>query len=309
MNTRDTPADNVRGAILLVMGFAALIPLVEASVKTLGHDGMSALQITWSRFMFQIAVAGPLLFATEGRAWWRSLPLKVFILRGLFITSGSAFLYAGLAFIPMADSVAIYFISPLLLTALSALVLQEHVGPWRWGAVAVGFIGALLIAGPNFRSVGWAAALPALAALGYASSAILTRRYRIYGSALAFQFTTAVTGCALLTALLAAGAASSIPAIAPVWPSANELGLLALIGLIGTLTNFMLTQAYRLSPSSIIAPFLYLEIVGATCAGFLVFGDVPGLETVAGTVIVVGAGLIVWWREASAAKRLRMQIR
>ena len=301
MSTTNAPVDNVRGAIILTLGFAAFIPIVDAAAKTLGHEGMGALQIAWSRFTIQIILVGPLLVAAGDQVAWSSRTLKVFVLRGLFITFGNVFLFAGLAFLPIADSVAIFFISPLLLTALSALFLQEDVGPWRWGAVVVGFIGALLIVGPNFRSVGWAAALPALSALSYASSVILTRRYRVFGSALAFQFTTAITGCVVLTALLTAGALSRVPALVPVWPTADQLYLLAIVGVVGTCTNFMLTQAFRVAPSSAIAPFLYFEIVGATCAGFLVFGDFPGPKIITGAFIVIGAGLIVWWRETSAA--------
>ena len=110
MNTTNAPVDNVRGAIFLTLGFAAFIPIVDAAAKTLGHDGMGALQIAWSRFAIQIILVGPLMVAAGGQVVWSSRTLKVFALRGLFITFGNVFLFAGLAFLPIADSVAIFFI-------------------------------------------------------------------------------------------------------------------------------------------------------------------------------------------------------
>jgi len=295
--------ENTRVAILLVLGFTSVVSLNGVAAKLLGAEGVSAPQITVTRFLFQVIVAGTVLAASGIRLHRPPDPAWAFLLRGVLITIGSVAIYAGLAYVPLAEAIAVLLASPLVITAGSALVLGERVGPWRWSAVAAGFAGALMIVGPNFAAIGPAAALPALAAVCFAASSLLTRRYAVHGSAFVFQFTTAATGCAILLPLLAVGAGFSVEAIAPVWPTWTETGLLAVVGILGMITNLMLTQAFRIAPPSALAPFMYLEIVGAGIAGYLVFADVPNLRSLIGAAIVVGAGLVVWWRESAGARR------
>ncbi|MGF1503370.1 MAG: DMT family transporter [Paracoccaceae bacterium] len=290
--------DNVEGGILLVLGFACVIPFVEASAKALGQAGVAAPQITWCRFAFQVVVIGALILALNGgRIGPAPRPLWPFVLRGVLICLGSGLLYAGLAFLPMADSSAIFFVEPLLLTFLSAMLLGERVGWRRWTAVGTGLVGALLIVGPNMETAGWASLFPAGAAVSFAGAVLLTRAYAARASALTFLFTTALTSTLLLSLTLGIGWAAGIEALTPRWTRAEDAWLLLAIGVLATCTNLMLTQAFRIAPSSVLAPFLYLEIVGATIAGIALFGEVPGMATVAGGLLVVGAGLVVWWRE------------
>lgn len=295
--------DNTRVAILLILGFTSLVSLNGVAAKMLGTEGIPAPQIAATRFLFQVVVAGSVLAASGIRLHRLPDPAWAFVLRGVLITVGSVAIYAGLAFVPLAEAIAVLLASPLVITAGAALVLGERVGPWRWGAVAAGFTGALMIVGPNFVTIGPAAALPALAAVCFAGSSLLTRRYAVHGSAFVFQFTTAATGCAILLPLLAVGAGFGIDAIAPAWPTSTEVGLLAVVCILGMGTNLMLTQAFRIAPPATLAPFMYLEIVGAGIAGYLAFADVPGLRSLAGAAIVVGAGLVVWWRESAVARR------
>lgn len=302
------PSDNIKAGILLVVGFTALIPFVEGAVKALGEGGMVSPEITFGRFATQIIIIGAaILVINRGRFERLPRPIWPFVLRGLLITAGSGLLYAGLAFLPLSDSSAILFVMPLIITALSALLLRETVGPWRWSAALAGFAGAMLVASPNIGTVGWAALLPALAALCYAGAVMLTRRFAAHGSAIIFQFTTALTACAVLTTVLIAGAVGDIAAIRPSWPKTEEFQLLLTVGLIATVTNMMMTQAARIAPSSVLAPFLYLEIIGAMLMGYFVFNHVPGWEMLLGGSIVVAAGLIVWWREATVTASIKAE--
>lgn len=308
MRTLADPTDNIKAGILLVIGFTALIPFVEGAVKALGRGGMVAPEITFGRFLTQVLLIGAaILLINRGRFGQLPAPLWPFVLRGLLITAGSGLLYAGLAFLPLADSSAILFVMPLMITALSALLLRETVGPWRWSAALAGFAGAMLVASPNIYMVGWAAMLPALAALCYAGAVMLTRRYAAHGSAIVFQFTTALTACIVLSVILLAGAATDMAAIRPRWPTIAEFQLLLTVGLFATVTNMMMTQAARIAPSSVLAPFLYLEIIGAMLMGYFAFSHVPGWEMLLGGSIVVIAGLIVWWRETTLAASIKAE--
>lgn len=293
------PGDDVSFGIALTFGYAALVPVSETAAKLLG-DTTVAPEISLVRFIIHAAVLGGFIALAVPRSDWRPRPLWPIVLRGLCATFGTFFVYAGLAVMPLVDAVAIFFAQPLLLTALSAVFLRESVGWARWLAVVAGMTGAMLIIGPNFERVGWGAMLPAAAALFHAFSALLTRRFASAARLPVFQFITATIAICVATVVLAAGSAAGITAITPHIPSANELGLMSIVGLASMATNLMLTQAFRIAPTSIIAPFLYLHIVGSTVAGYLIFAHVPGTQTVAGTVLIVGAGLFVWWRESRA---------
>ena len=304
-----TRTDNIPGGILLIVGFAAIIPFVSGAVKTLGQSGIAAPEITLVRFFIQVVLIGSLLLVLNRGLGEMPKPLWAFVLRGLLIAAGSGFLYAGLAFLALADNSAILFVQPLIMTAASALFLGEAVGWRRWGAVFVGFIGAIVVIGPNFEDFGFAAILPGCAALCYTGAVMLTRRFAAQGSAFVFMLTTSVTACAVLAPLLGLGALAGIPGLQPQWPTASEIYLLVIIGLVATGTNLMLTQAFRIAPSSTLAPFLYLEIVGSMIVGFFVFGDVPRLQMLFGGSIVVGAGVFVWWRESVRSRARQVSAR
>ncbi len=290
--------DRPGAALLLILGFASLVPLAEASAKALGEAGMGAVQIGLTRFALQVVAVGLLLLALGGgRPWRRPRPLWPFVARGGCVAAGVCMLYAGLAVMPLANATALFMTQPLVVTLLAGLALGEPVGWRRRAGVAVGFAGALLIAGPEAREIGPAALLPLLAAVAFAGSSLLTRAYARHAGALDFLFVTAATGAAVLGAATAAGAALGIPALAPVAPSRLDWALLAALASVNMATHLMAIQAFRIAPASVVAPFLYLELAGATVVGFLVFGDLPGPATIAGAALIVGAGLFVWWRE------------
>lgn len=294
---RRAPTDNINLAILLACAFGLLVPFMDSVVKYLGAT-MVVPEIALARFAVQAVMIGgaAVIFAPA----WAARPAPVWPLaaRGVCICLGTSLLYAAFAAMPLVEAVAIYFLQPLLLTGLSAVLLKERVGWRRWTAVAVGFVGALFIIGPSFERIGWVAVLPALAAVFFASAALLTRRWASAGSMPMFLLFTAVTATILLSLVMLAGWWTGTEALIPRWPEAWEWGLMLVIGVGTTGTTMMLTQAFRISPTSIVAPFLYIELVGAAIVGYLLFKDVPGPSTIIGAMLVVGAGLFVWWRES-----------
>ena len=293
----DRPSDNTRHGILLIVAFTLLIPIIGTSVKILGQT-LVVPQIAWTRFLLQVAIIGALIAAVTNdftKPWPR--PIWPLILRGVAITLGSGLFYAALALLPLAEATAILFIQPLILTAFAALFLGERVGWLRWTAVITGFIGAFIIIGPNFDTLGWASLLPAGAALCFAIASLITRVWASVAGAMMFQFITAATASVLLSATLVLGAKAGIAQMTPRWPTPDEIYLLLFAGVGSTITNLMLVQAFRIAPPSALAPFFYVEIVSAVILGYLVFAHLPGTTTVLGTAIVIASGLIVWRRE------------
>ncbi|MEO1328893.1 MAG: DMT family transporter [Pseudomonadota bacterium] len=304
--------DAARTGLLMMAGATLLIPCIDAIAKILINDtpAIPAVQIAFFRFLAQIALLAPLAFLTVG---WRVLKPRRFglmALRGLLIAGAGIFFFASLKAMPLAETVAIFFVEPLLLTALSAALLGERIGWRRISAVLVGLAGAMLIVRPSFIEVGWAATLPFGAAVCFALYLLLTK-ILAEESAFALQFWSAVSALVVMTlamglgVLLLDGAAGGIARewLAPAAPTPRQWALLALLGLIATSAHMVIVFAFQRAPASLLAPFQYLEIVGATTLGWLVFGEFPdpatpaGQATWAGVLLVVGSGLFVFARE------------
>ncbi len=288
-----TVQDNAATGIALTVGNAALVPLVESGIKLLGGTTSSA-QIVLTRFAVQVVFTALLLALIPKLRQPLPSPLWPLLLRGCLLALGSGLLYAGLAVMPLVESSAIFFIEPLLLTCLAGLLLGEPVGWGRLIAVTVGLVGVLMITGPNFEHIGWQASFPALAALCFSGSALLTRRWAALANVFVFQLVASATALALAVAALIAADILNVAALAPHLPTLSEAGLLLGIGVGATVTNLLLTQALRITPVSVIGPFLYLEIVGAALLGYLFFQETPEIGTVLGALLVVSAGAYTW---------------
>ena len=201
---------------------------------------------------------------------------------------------------PLADSTAIFFAEPLILTAMSALFLGERIGWRRVLAVLVGFIGALIVIRPSFETFGLPALLSLLAAFCFALYLTMTRRLAKTESAQAMQFWVCLFGMLILSALMAVSGQIGWEVMRPSWPTIEAWGWLLGLGMIATTAHMLAIRAFQLAPASVLAPFQYLEILGATLLGTIIFGDLPDGLTGLGITIIVGAGLYVFYCEQQA---------
>lgn len=288
-----------RGMVLMTAG-VVMAPGVHAIAKGLG-DSLAPGQIAWARFFFQLLFLLPLVWITQGGRIPR--PSLAQALRGLLMAAAALFFFWALTYLPLADAAAIFFVEPLLLTLMAALFLGEPIG-WRRGlAVIVGFLGALVVIRPSFEAVGPAALLPLLAAACFASYLAITRRLAAAEDARAMQFWVCAFASLVLLLALGLGARAAWPVLQPAWPTPAEWGLLLGLGVIATASHMLAIQALRLAPAGILAPFQYLEILGATLLGVIFFADLPDGTTLLGITIIVGAGLYVFRRERSLARQ------
>lgn len=298
--TRALPAfQEVEKGILIMALAMLLLPGMDALAKTLSAS-MPAGQIAWSRFAFQVLYLAP--FMVLGRRFRLVGPLHLHVARGLLIATATLFFFAALKFLPIADAISIFFVEPLILTLLAALFLGERVGWRRLTAVAVGFVGALIVIQPSYAVFGWAAALPLGAAGCFAIYLILTRHLASRDDPAVMQFMAGIVGCLAMSLALLVGGWAEIPVLDPVWPSLQSWGLMAALGLIATIGHIMVVQAFRRAGPSTLAPFQYLEIISATLLGYLVFGDFPAGLTWLGIAIIVASGLYVFHRERRLAR-------
>ena len=289
----------VEKGILLMVAAMLLIPGIDAIAKSLSAT-VPAGQVAWSRFFFQVLYMAPLVIV--GGRLRPNGNLLLHALRGLLIAGATLFFFWGLKYLPMAEAISIFFVEPLILTLLAAAFLGETIGWRRLSAVAVGFLGALVIIRPSFELFGWAAVLPLCAALCFAVYLVLTRHLARQEDAATMQFYAGIFGCLTLSLALGAGGAAGIPVLDPVWPTPWEWILMAGLGAIAASAHMFVVHAFRRAPPAVLAPFQYLEIISATALGFVIFGDFPDAVTGLGVAIIVGSGLYVFHRERKAAR-------
>lgn len=273
------------GLMMLAM---MILPFLDVVAKTLGQQNMPIIQIVWARMAFGALLTLPFVLKIGGsaalwpdRPWYHTLRAALLILATFF------FFYA-LKFLPIADALAIFFVQPLVVTALSPLILQEKVGPRRWTAVAIGFIGTLIIIRPGFAEVNPGTFLALAAGTCLALYFLMTRRIAGQTHAVITTFHTSLIGTALTTLFAAF-----------VWeaPSLPQWGLLFLIGLIATVGHFLIVRAYDHAEASLLAPLAYTEIVMATVAGWWFFGDFPDGWTFLGVAILIACAIYISVRE------------
>jgi S-adenosylmethionine uptake transporter len=295
----DAAARNVERAMAIMVVAMLLLPAIDALAKVLAATVPVGL-IAWSRFAFQTVSLAPAALKRHGgsqRGLW-----PVHAARGALLAVTTLMFFAALRVLPLADAISIFFVEPLILTLLSAVLLGETIGWRRLSAVAIGFLGALIIVRPSYEIFGLNALLPLAAAFCFALYLILTRRIATREHPTTMQFHAGFFGFLVMSAGLAMGTVFDVEVLTPVWPSLREWLLLALVGVVATVGHQMVVHAFRRAEAAILAPFQYLEIVGATAYGFFLFDDFPDPTTWLGVAIIIGSGIYVFHRERNLAR-------
>lgn len=205
--------------------------------------------------------------------------------------------FAAYTLLPLADATAIGFAAPLFVVIMAALILAERVHIYRWSAVIIGFLGVVLIAGPEagLSRSGLYGALFALGGAGLQGAAmILIRRMSAYEHSITIAFYFMLT--------------SAVVSLLTVWfgwkfPTGRELAVLLLAGLAGGIGQIFLSFSYRYSEASVLAPFDYAAMIWAVILGYLVFGELPAPQVFGGGAIVISSGLLILWRERLIGKQ------
>ena len=192
------------------------------------------------------------------------------VVRGLCVVAANMCLFLGLAALPIADATAIFFVSPLVITVFSVIFLRETVGPRRWAAIAVGFVGVMVIVKPGTAAFQPASLLPIAAAFLYATLHMLTRRIGGTESAatmavyiqLTFLVASTLIGLAIGDGRFAGSGHPSLEFLLRGWhwPARGDTALFALLGVAGLFGGLFISQAYRLSEAAFAAPFEYVAM-------------------------------------------------
>lgn len=272
-------------AVLLMLGATLCFAALDATSKHLSQTYPIPMMV-WGRYTFHCLMM--LIFLAP------SMRLKLIVtarpiaqvVRALMLTGTTGFSMAGFSMMPLAESTAFLFITPLAVVILSHWLLSESITGSHWIAVIAGFCGALLIARPggalNLHGIFWMS----LAAACYATYQIQTRQLSPTENTVTMLFYTALVGTVSMT--LAAPLYWGGPT--PDWIDA---ALIASLGLYGGTGHLMLTRAFRHANASFLSPFLYAQLVWAALLGGLFYRHLPDLLSVAGMVVIVGSSLSI----------------
>jgi drug/metabolite transporter (DMT)-like permease len=308
----DAAATNARRGILFALGGAAFLSINDVAIKFLSSD-YALHQVILTRAFIGITFLLGLMYVT--RTGFRQIltrrPKDHLIRVGIVMISNVTY-FLGLAAMPLADAVATAFISPILVTLLSVVLLGETVGPRRWAAVAAGMLGVVVMLRPGEGTVQPAAILVLISAFCYASSHMMTRRMRDTESAMALGFYVQLGFIVVSSAMglwvgdghLSGSSNASLAFLFRpwVWPDLRDLPIFLANGLAVAAGGLMTTQAYRLCEAGLIAPFEYAGMPLAIFWGVVVFNRWPDATAWAGIALICGAGLYTLWRETIRKK-------
>jgi drug/metabolite transporter (DMT)-like permease len=274
--------------IALMCGAVAGFSCIDGSAKFLNHH-MDIVQVVWARyafaFVFSLFISNPFArpaLMRTGRPWLQ-------IGRSALLVLSTGLNVIALRYLQLDQTVSIMFATPFLVAALAGPMLGEWIGPRRWAAITVGFLGVIVVMRPGFGGIHPAAALTAFGTLLYAIYIITTRILARTDSTETTLFYSNIVGVVVTTALLPF-----------VWVTPGDLlvaVVMVTIGAFGALGHFLLIAAHRLAPAAILSPFIYSQLVWMILLGYVIFGDVPNRWTLLGAAIVIASGLYLLFRE------------
>ena len=265
----------------------SLLPIMDGLAKYLSTE-IHFIQVVWARYFFMIIITLPLIyfFFKEHLKWPKNIYLQ--LARSIFLFLSTILFFYAISVISLAKSLALAFISPIMVTLLSPLLLKEKVGIHRWFAVVIGFVGAIIIIQPGFVKINFASLAGLGTGIAYAFYIISTRKLSFVDSPLLTLIFTGSVGAIIITII--------VPWF---WtmPNFNQLMLMIGLSAVGTLGHFFLILSLRYGEASKLAPFAYFEIVNNVIIGYYFFGDFPNKWLWIGLFFIISGGIYISIRE------------
>lgn len=285
-----TPREDRPGAGVALMALAVLVFTgIDTSAKWLMLAGLPALQVVFARYAGAFLTVAVVFLPRQGLDAFRAARPGLMTLRALSLLGSTMFNFFALSWLPLTLTVAIMFATPIVTTVLSMLVLGETVGPRRLAAVIAGFLGVLVVVQPWGAAFHWAVLLSIGALFCVSLYFVLTRMMAGVDN----NSTGQLWANGIATAILLPFSLQHW-----VWPQdAVGMTVLAVIGVLGGVGHMLATLAHRLAEASRLAPVIYVQVIYATAAGYLVFGSWPTIWTALGAAIIIGSAIYIWHRE------------
>ncbi len=284
-------ADSARNRLVgigLISATYLLFTLLDGSAKWL-VGSLPVIVVVWLRFLMHALFASVVLLPMKGSALVKTTHMRWHIVRAVMFLAMTGMNVWALQYLQLAVTSSIFFIVPILIALVAAPMLGEKLDAGRWLAILAGFAGVLAIVRPGSADFHPAMLLALVNAVLYAFFNLMTRRLVAYDSPETIQYLPAV-GAAILLAPFALAA----------WESPQgwlEWTIACLLGALGGLGHYCLALAHRYAPATVLAPFLYQQVLYMALFGYLVFGDVPSTGVWIGAAIVIASGLYLFSRE------------
>lgn len=275
--------------IALRIGAASSFGVMAAMIKLGDQAGVSLPELAFYRFAFGLPPLLAWMALTGDLGAWRTGRPLAHLLRGVLGLGTMVLAFSALTWLPLAESATIGFVAPLFSVILSALILRERVGRYRWSAVAIGLVGVLIVmqpAGTHLPSIGLTLALTA--ALGVAAVTITIRQIS------RTERTPTIVFWFTLFSMLATGA------FLPWFGQAHDArtwAILLALGLAGGVGQLFLTSSLRFAPVPVVVPFDYTQLVWAVLLGWAIWDARPVATTWIGAAVIVASGLYTLYRE------------
>lgn len=286
-------------AIFLVCAGVTLFSVLDTTAKYLGTRlGVPVAQIVWMRFATQIFWITVLMSPAKMPALMKTKNLKLQLTRSALMAMTTLLNFVAVKYLRLDQTLSITFLTPLVVAALAVPLLGEHVGWHRAAAIAVGFIGILIVVRPGVASIQPAFAWAFGSMISYSLLLIVTRKLSAFDPPMVTLNYGSVVGVV-----------ASLPFIFADWiwfPSAEIWILLLLLGALGGGGHFLMIQAYRFAPASAVTPFIYVELISMITLSYVIFGDEPDRWSFIGSMVIVASGLYLIHRERIAHREALM---
>lgn len=285
------------------IGFTAMISsvvlfsLMDATVKWLGGT-YPTQQIMFFRCLVALIPLIVIISMHGGARILKTRQIKMHFLRSILGISAMALAFYAFSLMRLADAISILHTTPIFMTALSVLILREKVGIHRWSAVVCGFVGMLLVIRPGAGMLESGSFFMLLAALLISCTTIIIRHLSIRDDPVCITFYFTLTGILV----------SSVGMIWLGWqtPTAFDFALLVAVGLLGGVAQYMMTLSYRHAEIAMVAPLKYLTILFGGGFGYLLWSELPDLQSTFGIAIIAMAGLYTLRRELIHANKIKI---
>jgi len=292
-------ADSARNRLVgigIVSVTYMLFTLLDGSAKWL-VGGMPVIMVVWLRFVMHALIGGAVLLPLRGIALLKTRYWRWHALRALMFVAMTGINFWALQYLQLTTTSSISFTVPIIIALIGAVAFGERPDVRRWAAILIGFAGVLVIVRPGSTQFHPAMLGAVLNALIYATFMLMTRRLAAYESPETIQYLPAVGAAVLLTPFAIARWE---------WPDTwVEWAVACLLGVLGAIGHHLLALAHRYAPASVIAPFLYQQVIYMAVFGYIVFGDVPAPAVWIGAAIVIASGLYLFQRERRAISASR----
>ena len=281
---------NPATGILLMAVAMLMIPSVDGLAKALSASH-SPLFISWARYAVACLVVLPIAIARDGVAFLPRRQRGTHLLRTIFLVSSMTCYFLAIVHIPLATAISAFFIGPIIAMVLAVVFLREPLTRQKLISLALGVVGALIIVRPQGGPINPGLLLALAAGAFFALYMIATR----LASQQSDPIRTLAFQCLVGTLILTPQAAWTWS-----WPAASEIWLFAALGICSAVSHLLSITAFRYAQASLLAPLVYLELLGASVIGYLAFDEVPDAAVWVGAGLIILAGILLLRRPPAA---------